>query len=211
MRLAEAMVVHRRGQRRADHCGAHCDGHGARARCGNAIEVTESVDVLSGRVEGLDDLVEVTLALADEMVALAGVDADPGAHLANGSALAKYREMVSAQGGDADAVLPEATQHLAVRAERSGYVTRLDAFAVGVAAWRLGAGRARKEDPVSPVAGVVCVAKEGDAVEEGQPILDLHVDDPSKVTEALEALDGGIVIGSEPPERKPVVLDVIRC
>ena len=109
----------------------------------------------------------MTLALADEMVALAGVDADPGAHLANGSALAKYREMVSAQGGDADAALPEATQHLAVRAERSGYVTRLDAFAVGVAAWRLGAGAARKEDPVSPVAGVVCVAKEGDAVEEG--------------------------------------------
>ena len=84
-------------------------------------------------------------------------------------------------------------------------------MAVGVAAWRLGAGRARKEDPVSAVAGVVCVAKEGDAVEEGQPILDLHVDDPSKVTEALEALDGGIVIGSEPPERKSVVLDVIRC
>ena len=92
-----------------------------------------------------------------------------------------------------------------------GYVTRLDALAVGVAAWRLGAGRARKEDPVSPIAGVVCVAKEGDAVEEGQPILDLHVDDPSKVTGALEALDGGIVIGDEPPERKSVVLDVIRC
>jgi thymidine phosphorylase len=211
MRLAEAMVVigEANGVRTTAVITAMDTVLGRAA--GNAIEVTESVDVLSGRVEGLDDLVEVTLALADEMVALAGVDADPGAHLADGSALEKYREMVGAQGGDADAVLPEATQHLAVRAERGGYVTRLDAFAVGVAAWRLGAGRARKEDPVSPVAGVVCVAKEGDAVEEGQPILDLHVDDPSKVTEALEALDGGIVIGSEPPERKPVVLDVIRC
>ena len=166
--------------------------------------------VLAGRIDGLDDLVEVTLALADEMISLAGVSADPGARLADGSALGKWREMVTAQGGDPDALLPEASQRLAIRAERSGFITRLDALSVGIAAWRLGAGRSRKEDPVSATAGVLCVAKEGDAVEEGQPILELHVDDPERVRGAVEALDGAIDIGSEPPERKSLVLDVIR-
>ncbi len=123
----------------------------------------------------------------------------------------KWREMVVAQEGDPDATLPEASQHLAVRAERAGYVTRLDALAVGVAAWRLGAGRSRKEDPVSASAGVLCVAKEGDAVEEGQPILELHIDDPARVTSAVEALDGAIDIGPEPPERTSLVLDIIRA
>ena len=177
---------------------------------GNAIEVTESVDVLAGRIDGVGDLVEVTLALADEMLSLAGISADPGAHLADGSALGKWREMVTAQGGDPDALLPESSQRLAIRAERSGYVTRLDALSVGIAAWRLGAGRSRKEDPVSPIAGVVCVMKEGDAVDEGQPILELHVDDAERVRSAVEALDGAIDIGAEPPERKSLVLDVIR-
>jgi len=209
-RLAEAMVVigEANGVRTSAVITAMDTVLGRAA--GNAIEVTESVDVLSGRIAGLDDLVEVTLALADEMVALAHVDVDPGARLADGSALAKWREMVVAQGGDPDGLLPEADQRLAIRAERSGYLTRLDAFAVGVAAWRLGAGRSRKEDPVSASAGVVCVAKEGDAVEGGQPILELHVDDPARVTFAVEALDGAIEIASEPPERKPLVLDVIR-
>ncbi|HTN79536.1 MAG TPA: hypothetical protein VMK16_07675, partial [Acidimicrobiales bacterium] len=209
-RLAEAMVVigEANGVRTSAVITAMDTVLGRAA--GNAIEVTESVDVLSGRIAGLDDLVEVTLALADEMVALAHVDADPGAHLADGSALAKWREMVVAQGGDPDALLPEADQRLAIRAERAGYVARLDALAVGVAAWRLGAGRSRKEDPVSASAGVVCVAKEGDAVEEGQPILELHIDDPARVTSAVEALDGAIDIAAEPPERRPLVLDVIR-
>ena len=119
--------------------------------------------------------------------------------------------MVTAQGGDPDAPVPEAKQRLSIRAERAGFVTRLDALSVGTAAWRLGAGRSRKEDPVSAIAGVLCVAKEGDAVEEGQPILELHIDDPYRVAAAVEALDGAIDIGSEPPERKSLILDRIRA
>jgi thymidine phosphorylase len=209
-RLAEAMVVigEANGVRTSALITAMDTVLGRAA--GNAIEVTESVEVLSGRTQGVEDLVEVTLALAEEMVVLSGVGGDPSARLADGSALAKWREMVTAQGGDPDAPVPEADQRLSIRAERTGFVTRLDALAVGTAAWRLGAGRSRKEDPVSAVAGVVCVAKEGDAVEEGQPILELHIDDPSRVEAAVEALDGAIDVGPEPPERKPLILDRIR-
>ncbi len=119
--------------------------------------------------------------------------------------------MVTAQGGDPDAPVPDANQRLSIRAERTGFVTRLDALAVGTAAWRLGAGRSRKEDPVSAVAGVLCVAKEGDEVEEGQPLVELHIDDPSRVEAAVEALNGAIDVGPEPPERKSLILDRIRA
>ncbi len=211
IRLAEAMVVigEANGVRTSALITAMDTVLGRTA--GNAIEVTESVEVLSGRTQGVEDLVEVTLALAEEMVALSGVGGDPSARLADGSALAKWREMVVAQGGDPDAAVPEASQRLSIRAERTGFVTRLDALAVGTAAWRLGAGRSRKEDPVSAVAGAVCVAKEGDAVDEGQPIIELHIDDPSRVEAAVEALDGAIDVGPEPPERKPLILDRIRA
>jgi hypothetical protein len=124
--------------------------------------------------------------------------------------LSTWRAMVAAQGGNPDAALPTAGRVHEVRAERSGFVTRLDAFGVGIAAWRLGAGRARKEDPVSPSAGVVCAAKEGEAVGEGQAVLQLHVDDPSRLESALEALAGAITVGSEPIESEPLVIDVIR-
>ncbi len=210
-RLAEAMVVigEANGVRTSALITAMDTVLGRAA--GNAIEVTESVEVLSGRTQGVEDLVEVTLALAEEMVSLSGVGGDPSARLADGSALAKWREMVTAQGGDPDAPVPDANQRLSIRAERTGFVTRLDALAVGTAAWRLGAGRSRKEDPVSAVAGVLCVAKEGDAVEEGQPLVELHIDDPSRVEAAVEALDGAIDVGPEPPERKSLILDRIRA
>ena len=211
IRLAEAMVVigEANGVRTSALITAMDTVLGRTA--GNAIEVTESVEVLSGRTHGVEDLVEVTLALAEEMVALSGVGGEPSARLADGSALGKWREMVIAQGGDPDAPVPDADHRLSIRAERTGFVTRLDALAVGTAAWRLGAGRSRKEDPVSAVAGVMCVAKEGDAVEEGQPILELHMDDRSRVEAAVEALDGAIDVGPEPPERKPLILDRIRA
>jgi thymidine phosphorylase len=210
-RLAEAMVVigEANGVRTSALITAMDTVLGRAA--GNAIEVTESVEVLSGRTQGVEDLVEVTLALAEEMVTLSGVGGDPSARLADGSALAKWREMVTAQGGDPDAPVPDANQRLSIRAERTGFVTRLDALAVGTAAWRLGAGRSRKEDPVSAVAGVLCVAKEGDAVEEGQPLVELHIDDPARVEAAVEALDGAIDVGPEPPERKSLILDRIRA
>ncbi|HJR45550.1 MAG TPA: thymidine phosphorylase [Actinomycetota bacterium] len=174
---------------------------------GNALEVTESVACLEGR--GPDDLREVTLALASEMLALAGLDADPAAALGDGSALAKYREMIAAQGGDPDAELAQASERRTLPAPASGFLTRLDARAVGIAAWRLGAGRARKEDPVEPAAGVVCLAKPGDKVEEGEPLLELHADDPARFEHAQAALENALEIGPEPPEPSPLVIERI--
>ena len=174
---------------------------------GNALEVTEAVECLKGA--GPPDLREVTLALVEEMLSLAGVDADPAAALDDGSALGKYEEMIRAQGGDPAAPLPEAPERKQVTAPSTGYVQRLDARAVGIAAWRLGAGRARKEDPVSAAAGVVCLAKPGDRVEEGQPVLELHAEDPDRFAHASEALEGALVVGKEQPEPKPLIIERI--
>ncbi|MGH3199439.1 MAG: thymidine phosphorylase [Streptosporangiaceae bacterium] len=174
---------------------------------GNALEVAESVAALRG--EGPADLVEVTLALAREMLALAGIEADPAAALADGRALARYQGMIAAQGGDPSAPLPAAPYRTVVTAAESGYLRGLDAFGVGVAAWRLGAGRARKEDAVSAAAGVICLAKPGDQVTAGQPLLELHADDEARFGRALDALDGAIQIGPRPPEPRPAVLERI--
>ena len=174
---------------------------------GNGLEVTESVECLEG--SGPEDLVEVTLALAREMLSLAGLDADPAAALADGSALTKYREMIAAQGGDPDAPMAVAAERRSVPAPSSGYLTRLDARAVGIAAWRLGAGRARKEDPVSASAGVVCLAKPGEQVAEGQPVLELHADDPARFDHAVEALGTAIEIGPEAAEPAPLIIERI--
>ncbi|HXL20176.1 MAG TPA: thymidine phosphorylase [Streptosporangiaceae bacterium] len=174
---------------------------------GNAVEVEESVEVLRGG--GPDDLVAVTLALAREMLALAGIEADPAEALAGGRALAKYREMISAQGGDPDAGLPAAQHAQVVRASGSGWLRDLDALGVGTAAWRLGAGRARKEDPVSAGAGVICLAKPGERVNEGQPLLELRTDDPARFARGLDALDSAIEISAEPPVISPPVLERI--
>ena len=174
---------------------------------GNALEVEESVAVLRG--EGPADLVEVTLALAAEMLRLAGIDADPMAALADGRALERYRAMIAEQGGDPDAPLPQAAVSAVVTAPETGWLGRLDARAVGVAAWRLGAGRARKEDPVSAAAGVLCLAKPGDRVEAGQPVLELRTDTESLLTGARAALAGAIEIGGEPPPPAPLVIERI--
>ena len=174
---------------------------------GNALEVAESVEVLDGG--GPADLVEVTLALAREMVELAGLDADPAEVLASGRARAVWDDMVRAQGGDPEAVLPVAPHVETVDAEVSGVLARLDCRSVGIAAWRLGAGRARKEDPVSPSAGIVCLAKPGDPVEAGQPVLELHAEDPSRFAAAREALQDALEVSDEPPTPKPLVVDRI--
>ncbi len=172
---------------------------------GNAVEVQESVEVL--RNEGPRDLVEVTLALAREMLALAGLDADPEQVLAGGRALDTYKKMVAGQGGDPDAELPSAPHVQVVEARADGWLRDLDALAVGTAAWRLGAGRARKEDPVSAGAGIICLAKPGDRVISGQPLLELRADDPGRFERARQALEGAIEIGQEPPEARPVVIE----
>ncbi|WP_461034808.1 thymidine phosphorylase [Streptomyces mayteni] len=164
---------------------------------GNALEVRESVEVLAGG--GPADVVELTLALAREMLDAAGLpDADPAAALADGSAMDRWRRMIAAQGGDPDAPLPTARETHTVTASESGVLTDLDAYAVGVAAWRLGAGRARKEDPVQAAAGVELHAKPGDRVTAGAPLLTLHTDTPERFEPALAALAGDEAIRIAP-------------
>jgi thymidine phosphorylase len=174
---------------------------------GNALEVAESVEVLAGGGPG--DVVELTLALAREMLQAAGVDdVDPADRLRDGSAMDAWRRMIAAQGGDPDAALPAARETHVVTAPRSGVLTGLDAMAVGLAAWRLGAGRARKEDPVQAGAGVEMHAKPGDTVTEGQQLLTLHTDDPDRFERALAALEGGVqVAGDGGAEPVPLVID----
>ena len=176
---------------------------------GNAVEVEESVAALQGH--GPADLMEVTLALAAQMLALAGLDADPAAAIADGRALAAYRDMIRAQGGDPDAPLPQAAHvQTALPAPADGWLTRLDALAVGTAAWRLGAGRARRQDPVSAAAGVICLAKPGDRVTKGQPLLELRADDPGQIASALAALDGAATVSDQPPPPQPsLVIEVV--
>lgn len=160
---------------------------------GNALEVRESLEVLEGG--GPADVVEVTLALAGEMLALAGVDADPAAALADGRAMDRWRTMVRAQGGDPDAPLPVAPHVEEVRAEADGVVEAVDAMAVGIATVRLGAGRARKEDPVSAAAGVVLRAVPGDHVRAGQVLAELHADDAGRIEAGREAVERAFRIG----------------
>ncbi len=178
---------------------------------GNALEVRESVEVLAGG--GPADVVELTLALAREMLAAAGQpDADVEAALTDGRAMDVWRRMVAAQGGDPDAALPVAEHTEVVTAERDGVMESMDAMGIAVAAWRLGAGRARKEDPVDFAAGVELHAKPGDAVRAGQPVLTLHTSDPAKFERAHESLEGAITWaaeGTEPSPRRPIVIDRI--
>ena len=113
-----------------------------------------------------------------------------------------WRAMISAQGGDPDAALPTARESHVVPAPASGTLTRLDAMAVGLAAWRLGAGRARKEDAVQAGAGVVWHARPGDEVREGEPLLTLLTDEPDRFARALEALEGGYDVGAASTPRR---------
>lgn len=172
---------------------------------GNAVEVAESIEVLAGR--GPADLRALVLAEAEVMLELAGIDADPAAVLDDGRALARWNELIARQGGDPAAPLPEGRELAVVAAPASGWVTRLDARAVGVAAWRLGAGRARPGDSVSPTAGVHCLAKPGEQVEKGQPVLVLVGDDDTRVAAALDALSGALDVNAEPSPVPPLILE----
>jgi len=172
---------------------------------GNAVEVAEAVEVLQGG--GPADVVELTVALAREMLALAGLSADPARVLASGEAYETWCRMISAQGGDPSASLPRPGHVTVVEAPETGYLSALDAYAVGVAAWRLGAGRARREDPVQHAAGVRCLVKPGARVSKGQPLLELHTDTPDAVAGAREALSGAVEIGEHPPAPEELVLE----
>jgi thymidine phosphorylase len=176
---------------------------------GNALEVRESVEVLAGG--GPQDVVELTVALAREMLTAAGLDGakDPADALTDGSAMDVWRAMIVAQGGDLDSPLPVAAETHVVLAPADGVLTRLDAYAVGVAAWRLGAGRARKEDPVQAGAGVEMHAKPGAFVRAGEPLLTLHTDEPDRFDRALQVLEGAYDIaptGSR-PDLLPLVIE----
>ncbi|MGY2080164.1 thymidine phosphorylase [Modestobacter sp. SYSU DS0657] len=174
---------------------------------GNAVEVAESVEVLAGG--GPADVVELTLALAREMLAGVGRDdVDPADALADGRAMDAWRRMIAAQGGDPDASLPQPAERHVVTAPATGTLTRLDAYALGVAAWRLGAGRARKEDPVSAAAGVVWHAGVGEQVTAGQPLLELQTDDAARIPRALEALEGAVGVDTD-DRPLPLLIDRI--
>lgn len=170
---------------------------------GNGIEVEESIEVLAGG--GPADLVEVTLAFAREMVALVGLDVDPADVLASGKAMDVWRSMIAAQGGDPDAPLPQANERELVRATARGTLQHLDARAVGNAVWRLGAGRARKEDPVSAAAGVRILVKPGEPVEVGQALLELLADDAARIPDALAALADAFVVSDALFVPRPLV------
>jgi thymidine phosphorylase len=172
---------------------------------GNALEVEESLEVLAGG--GPADVVELTLALAREMLAAVGIAADPAAALADGRAMDSWRALVRAQGGDPVAPLPTAPETETVTADRDGFVATMDAYAFGVAAWRLGAGRARKEDPVSASAGVVLHKKPGDAVTKGEVLFELRTEDTDRFAGALAALEGQWTLTDEAPVSSALVTE----
>jgi thymidine phosphorylase len=177
-------------------------------KIGNALEVEESVEVLAGG--GPSDVVEITIALATEMLRLAGKpDVDVSAALKDGRAMDKWRLMISAQGGDPDAKLPVAKESMVVKAETSGVITKLDALSVGLASWRLGAGRARKEDPIQFGAGVTLHAQLGDEVKAGDPLYTLYTDEPARFERANETIANAYSIEQQAQVTRKLVLDRI--
>ncbi|MFT4128290.1 MAG: thymidine phosphorylase, partial [Gordonia sp. (in: high G+C Gram-positive bacteria)] len=177
---------------------------------GNAVEVAESIEVLAGG--GPADVVELTLALAREMLTLAGLpDADPAVHLADGTAMDTWRAMIAAQGGDPDAPLPTAQHSETLRASTAGYVRRVDARAVGDAVWHLGAGRSRPGEQVQAEAGVIVHVRPGDRVTAGTPLFTLHTRTPDRFDGAAHALADAVTVSdSVAAVAGPRVLEHVR-
>jgi thymidine phosphorylase len=178
-------------------------------KIGNALEVEESLEVLAGG--GPEDVVELTVELAKEMLRLAGkADVDVASALKDGRAMDKWRSMISAQGGDPLATLPVAKHIETVNASHDGVITKLDALAVGLASWRLGAGRARKEDPVQFGAGVTLHAQLGQSVRKGEPLYSLHTDDESRIERAKTTIEAAYSIEAEAGVARKLVLHRIE-
>lgn len=174
-------------------------------KIGNSLEVEESVEVLAGG--GPADVVAITVELAKEMLAHSGLTGiDPVENLQNGKAMDKWRQMISAQGGNPSAELPRAKHSHSVLAEASGYLSKLDALSVGIASWRLGAGRERKEDAVQFGAGIELHAQQGELVVKGQPLMTLYTDTPEKFERAQAALVGGVEYAPDKPAAREFVL-----
>ena len=175
--------------------------------CGNGIEVAESLEVLGGG--GPADVVELTVALARHMVKVAGLDGiDPADVLASGQAMDVWRNMVRAQGGDPDAPLPVAHHSQDIVATETGVITGIDAMSVGLAAWRLGAGRARKEDPVQAAAGIMLRVRPGDRVVTGQPLATLLTDTPDSIARAEDAMTNAFTVG-QTFQPQDIVIDTV--
>lgn len=177
---------------------------------GNALEVRESVEVLAGA--GPDDVVELTVLLAEEMLELAGVRTkDPRDALRDGSAMDIWKKMVRAQGGDPDAPLPIAKEKHQITAEQSGTISSMRAINVGIAAWRLGAGRSRQGEQVQSGAGIEIHVKPGARITQGQPLFTLHSDDSSRFERAISALDGAVSFSQDGSveEHLPLIVDRI--
>jgi thymidine phosphorylase len=174
-------------------------------KVGNALEVEESVEVLAGG--GPKDVIDLTVLLAEEMLRLAGIEGeDVSAALNDGRAMDKWHAMIQAQGGDSHAPLPKAKHEHVVTATESGTLEQLDALSVGIASWRLGAGRATKDDIVAPGAGIVLHKQQGDTVVAGEPLLTLYTDEEPRFARALESLEGGYRIGSAPAGERKLLL-----
>jgi thymidine phosphorylase len=178
---------------------------------GNALEVRESIEVLSGG--GPEDVVQLTVLLAQEMLNLVGIkDADPAAALKNGKAMDVWRTMISSQGGDPDAKLPVARENTVVRADKDGTILSMDAMKVGMAAWRLGAGRSRQGESVQAGAGIEIHAKPGEVIKAGSPLYTLHTDVAATFARALESLENSVEIGELPAggiDRLPLIIERI--
>jgi thymidine phosphorylase len=178
------------------------------ATVGNALEVAESSEVLAGG--GPPDVVELTLRLAAEMLELGGIDdRDPVDTLRDGTAMDRFRQLVAAQGGDLSVPLPIGTHSETVTAARSGTMGDIDAMAVGVAAWRLGAGRSRPGERVQPGAGIKIHRRPGEPVAAGAPLFTLYTDAPERFGAAMAELDGGFSVGVTPPVSRPLIIDRI--
>ena len=179
---------------------------------GNALEVRESVEVLAGG--GPADVIELTVLLAREMLEIVGItNVDPADMLKNGKAMDVWRQMISAQGGDPDAKLPTAKENLVITAQSSGTILSMDAMKVGMAAWRLGAGRSRQGEAVQAGAGIQIHAKPGEVVAAGAPLYTLHTDTPAAFARAQESLTNSVTIGDLPKDGKidrlPLVVERI--
>ena len=178
---------------------------------GNALEVRESIEVLSGG--GPSDVVELTVIMAQEMLDAAGINPimDPVDALKNGAAMDSWRRMIAAQGGDPDAKLPVAQEQHVIYAPQSGEILEMNALSVGISAWRLGAGRTRLGEAVQAGAGIEIHAKPGEQITAGTPLFTLHTDTPDRFAWAQQALEGAMRISAtgEKVERLPLIIEKI--
>jgi thymidine phosphorylase len=172
------------------------------------VEVAESLDVLAGG--GPDDVVALTVTLAREMLELAGVDAvDPAQTLRDGTAMDRFRELVAAQGGDLSQSLPIGAHSETITAARGGTMGDIDAMAVGLAVWRLGAGRSAAGARVQFGAGIHIHRRPGEPVAAGDAVFTLYTETPERFDAAMAELDGGWSVGDSAPPMRPLIIDRI--